>query len=171
MQSSCPSYTCTYIELQLSTFQSKAFRAGGALAGRAFSSSSEEALPSGSMPLSGPDLLHEHTSKPLALSSNRGTYARGCIYCGCWKATSPIPSPLPSQPLQWIPFLRWNNSDINAVTFILKQNKSLQAVGLSPGTAACRSWGRHKWPGWLWFCRCLHSSRTSFSDRKHPIFL
>lgn len=107
----------------------------------------------------------------LALSSNRGTYARGRMYCGCWEATPPIPSPLPSQPLQWILFLRWNNSDINAVTFILKQNKSLQAVCLSPGTAAGRSWGRQKWPSWLRFCRCLRSSRTSFSDRKHPVFL
>lgn len=74
------------------------------------SSSSEAALPSGRVPLSGPDLLRAHNmSKPLDLSSNQGTYARGSIYSGCWKAAPPIPSPLPPQPLQWIPLLGWNS--------------------------------------------------------------
>lgn len=35
------------------------------------------------------------------------------------------------------------------ITFILKQTRSLQAAGISPGTAAGRSWGRPEWPGWL----------------------
>lgn len=81
---STPSHTDADTELQFSTFQTKVVCRGGILAAWVSSSSSEAALPSGKVPLSGPDLLWEHnTFKPFTLSSNHGTYARGSIYCGC----------------------------------------------------------------------------------------
>lgn len=81
-----------------------------------------------------------------------------------------LPCPLPPQPLHWIPFLRWNSSCANHGIFIPKEKRSLKAAGISPGTAAGMSWGRHKWRCWLWFCRCLCSFRNSFSDRSVPSF-